>query len=791
MRRGRILSLFATALPPILIQLLSLGIYLHPLTSAPTPSSEPSHRSRTRTKRYILITDPRPQLDEIHLTSTDNLDVNPPRYDYEHDNDNDDGRRSRRPSWTDAWRNDYWGRPLPSANSHKSWRPASVWSFRFGRGGTIGRRTIMRLARMCGYLLVDDDGDDPSSRHRLASELFVHRLVNVCIHAAIVRLVGIVSTLLFFRRPHDDYDDYDDDDDDGPRLHLPSHTTTAYASQLLFAVHPSHVEVVANAANRPHLLALLSSITIADPATPFPAVFALVVLGLLSCETAIFQYPAVIATMTAIRYRELSMSSYTKTTRTAEEEMRRRRRGKRRNGASDAVASRSSFEGEMTTTMTTTHPEKDSAVLIRTAIELLPRYILLLLASALYLFYRIKNDSLSIPDGLIRPAENPFYDNVSKRRWTAIVRIVNYSYVIGLHVMKAFGVEVVGYSHEYGYDCIPEIRVGRPFDVRMALPASIVVVLLLATASALSWRVGGGRAGRTGRVLPCLAFLSWMATLFPIAGILKVGTFVSDRIVVPSTFGTCILAGRAFAVCLAGGRDGDVNDETMEEEDPSDDDDSEDKVGGHFGTNRVSSRRRRSATATSTTTTTKKITCLAIFFLYVLCVCNLAGRTHRRASEWMDSMTLLESSLRACPRSIKSNLEMSKIYSGLVPHMLDLERALSLISTAQTIDPTYCDVHYQYAHVYIQQGKYIPFEEELVESLQCQFTMGQAMNMWQKYWKVVLSDNSVGDDKRKKEAGARYQKYMTRIRAVIAEDEKKNRLGSVSSSSHSEVKDEL
>jgi hypothetical protein len=107
------------------------------------------------------------------------------------------------------------------------------------------------------------------------------------------------------------------------------------------------------------------------------------------------------------------------------------------------------------------------------------------------------------------------------------------------------------------------------------------------------------------------------------------------------------------------------------------------------------------------------------------------------------------------------------------------------------IDPTYCDVHYQYAHVYIQQGKYIPFEEELVESLQCQFTMGQAMNMWQKYWKVVLSNDSVGDDKRKKEAGVRYQKYMTRIRAVIAEDEKKNRLGSVSSNSHSEVKDEL
>jgi hypothetical protein len=559
----------------------------------------------------------------------------------------------------------------------------------------------MRLSRMmmCGYhhpfddhdVDVDVDADDnttspPPHHHHLASELFVHRLVNVCIHAVIVRLVGILSTLLFFRRP---YDYYNDDD---PRLLLPSHTTTttAYASQLLFAVHPSHVEVVANAANRPHLLALLCSLTIVDPATPLVAVFVLVVLGLLSCETAIFQYPAVIVTMTAMRYRELSMMSYTKTTTrtTAEEEKRgrRRRRGRRRNGASDAVASRSSFEGEMTTTTTTTttttHPEEDSAVLIRTVLELLPRYILLLLASASYLVYRIQNDTLSIPDGLIRPAENPFYDNVSKRRWTPIVRIANYSYVIALHVAKAFGIEVVGYSHEYGYDCIPEIRVGRPFDVRMALPASIVVLLLLlATASALSWwGCGGGRAGRTGRVLLCLAFLSWMATLFPIAGILKVGTFVSDRIVVPSTFGTCILAGRAFALCLSGGRDGDDDDddddddETMEKEDSYDDD--KNKVGGHRGSNDGSSRRRRAATTTRTTTTTTIITRLAILFLYVLCVCNLAGRTHRRASEWMDSVTLLESSLRACPRSIKSNLEMSKIYSGLVPHMLDLEKAL-------------------------------------------------------------------------------------------------------------------
>ena len=119
----------------------------------------------------------------------------------------------------------------------------------------------------------------------------------------------------------------------------------------------------------------------------------------------------------------------------------------------------------------------------------------------------------------------------------------------------------------------------------------------------------------------------------------------------------------------------------------------------------------------------------------------------------------------------------------------------SFISTAQSIDPTYCDVHYQYAHVYIQQARYVSFEEELVEALQCQFTMGQAMNMWQRYWNVVLRDDGSGGggvgDTKKREARARYQKYMTRIQEVIDEDARKNRPGGVSSSSYSKVKDEL
>ena len=207
------------------------------------------------------------------------------------------------------------------------------------------------------------------------------------------------------------------------------------------------------------------------------------------------------------------------------------------------------------------------------------------------------------------------------------------------------------------------------------------------------------------------------------------GTFVADRIAVASSFGTCIFVGRFFAVWIIGGNKSSANTNGMK----------------------------------------RLYRPLKHMVLFYVCVFVLAKRTHNRAAEWMDSVPLFESSLKTCPRSIKSNLEMSKLYSGLIPHMLDLDKALSLISTAQSIDPDYCDVHQQYAHCYFQQSKYISFEEEMVQSLLCKFTMGQAMTNWQNYWKVVLSD------KTNAKARARYERYMAHIGDEIKRHEKKEK----------------
>jgi hypothetical protein len=64
-----------------------------------------------------------------------------------------------------------------------------------------------------------------------------------------------------------------------------------------------------------------------------------------------------------------------------------------------------------------------------------------------------------------------------------------------------------------------------------------------------------------------------------------------------------------------------------------------------------------------------------VFGLITLFVA-LSKRCTRRTEKWMSSYELLKSSLVACPRSAKSNLELSKCYSGLFPDKQNFELAL-------------------------------------------------------------------------------------------------------------------
>ena len=570
------------------IHAVSIALYLIPLTSAP-------HR----------VSDADAVLDEAYILSRENGDV----------------RGSS--NLTDVFKNDYWGRPMNSPSSHKSWRPFTVLTFRWLKGGGI-----------LGW-----------------TELFVHRAINVIFHAATAELCSISAVRLF---------------PDLDTVHL---LALRCLTKLLFVLHPAHVEVVANAANRPHILAILSSSLMLDPDNNLILVIGAEAVGLLSSETAIFQLPAVLATMTVIRWKQSNLPI-----------------------------------------------NRSFRTFTRTMMTLLPRYFIIGLIGLIYLIGRKQYDTLSIPDGLIRPAENPFY------ALTGTTRALTYALLLAIHVGKVALIDPIGFSHEYGFECIRNVTgLG---DVRLLAPVSICLIVVVGT---LASAKRGWDPLMTWAVL-----VSWFLTLFPVSGMIKVGTSIADRIVMASTFAFAIFGGRFLSYFLI-----------------------------DFGQNTKKGRRSTANLGVMFL----KLGLTGIFFA------ALYARVHYRSVEWMDSLTLLESSLRSCPRSAKSNLEISKIYSGLYPEHFDLGKAISLLEKAEEIDPKYCDVHQQFAHCYIQQGKYLEFEERLTNAVLCPFSMSASVPLWQRYWKQITSDARTGHL-----AERRMTKYEALIQeAIAAENERELR----------------
>jgi len=528
------------------VHLFCLAVYLVPLFTHSYPNS--------------------PVLDEAHIVSPDNKDV------------------SGEAVWYEALYNDYWGRPMTSSSSHKSWRPLTIWSFRF-----IGN-----------------------------NELWVHRVFNVITHAATAELV---STLL--TSSSDFY--------------------TRIVIKLLFALHPTHVEVTANAANRPHLLACLFAVVLSNPSLNILGVALFDIMGLMSAETFIFSMPAILLTLTYKQRQSVPKS-----------------------------------------------PWKD---IITT---LLPRYTVILLFTFLYIGGRWALDTLAIPDGLIRAAENPFH------QFTGLVRMRNYLYVISIHVAKSFNLDFIGFSHEYGRNCIPALDSWS--DVRLLIPMGMIVTVAMIVMVVLM--------KRSQYFLLLLVHLSWMATLFPISGIIKVGTFVADRIVVASTVSTTILIGTLLSSWYQ-----------------------------HGNNNRVF-----------------KGACITLLLLVMW------FRVHVRTLQWMDSLPLLQSSLKTCPRSAKSHLEMSKVHSGLYPNEFNLTKSLYHLNQVHEIDPNMCDVHQQFAHVYIQQQEYLKMEEHLVQGVLCPFSMAGSVELWRRYWQLAGQDP---------EAQKRLQEYNKVIQSAVEEEQRR------------------
>ena len=61
-----------------------------------------------------------------------------------------------------------------------------------------------------------------------------------------------------------------------------------------------------------------------------------------------------------------------------------------------------------------------------------------------------------------------------------------------------------------------------------------------------------------------------------------------------------------------------------------------------------------------------------------------------------------------------------------------------------------------------------------MNALLCKFTMGQAMNNWNRYWEVVLHHD--GGNTIDTQAKDRFDKYMKRIKEAVDQAEKKELL---------------
>mmetsp|Transcript_5993 Transcript_5993/g.9087 ORF Transcript_5993/g.9087 Transcript_5993/m.9087 type:complete len:616 (-) Transcript_5993:46-1893(-) len=446
----------------------------------------------------------------------------------------------------------------------------------------------------------------------------------------------------------------------------------------MFMLHPTHIECVVNIANRGHLLSLMFTMISLDLAL-HPILAALIYfLGLISSETAVFLYPAVCLTWLSIDVCNRGENS------------------KKEDGLLGHIQRR------------------------------IFRFSLITGSTFAYLFLRHRLGWIHIPRDLIRQAENPFY------ALDGIDRMLNYSLVLSIHVVKSLGmgyIDMVGFSHEYGFDCVERIASLR--DTRLSIP-----LLLIAVVFFLFYRIcrkPGNMQNRKSawckeRILIFLTFGAWMASLFPVSGFIRVGTFIADRIVMASTVASAILWTRILCAIFKLGRT--------------------EMIG--------------------TTSETRKKFALSLAFL--LASWPLWVKLQMRSAQWMFPVSLLQSSLKSCPRSAKSNLEMSKVYiSGLFGTPKDREKALFHAEAAQSIDPDFCDVNLQLAQLHIQKGKFLEFEEVITKGVICQYTMTDSVSLFQQYWSAVLKDESSV----KQGANERYNAHMSIIEQAILEDKER------------------
>jgi len=630
-------------------------------------------------------------LDESHIMSEGNLDINGPDV----------------PLKT-IFTNDYWGRPMNSPSSHKSWRPLTVLSFRWLR---------------------------PSKNIPAGYQLLVHRLFNIITHAAISELVGglavelVKGFLPLSASSSSSVDNYI--------------TLLFVITKALFVLHPTHVEVTANAANRPHLLGAMCAVLLSNPSLPWGMFLLALISGYLTSETFLFTLPSIVVTMAFIILSNLLYERRLRQQQQQQEEASKSHNRQPRLAKSESDDTKDNEEDDEEDSSQSDENSQWS-LLFSLIVAILPRFIILFISAFCYFGGRFYMDWLSIPEGLIRPAENPFY------RLEGYTRLRSYVFVLAVHIAKSWGLDFIGFSHEYGHACV--LPVTSWDDTRFTGTVGAAGVL------AVGVLVGIFATYRTKPLVSVLIILqlAWMVTLFPVSGIVKVGTFISDRIVVASTVSTCIVLGVFFTSLIL----------PLSNEEEEDDDE-------------TLSSTTSATTSSSATKVKQKIRRTPFYSSYApMVVAAILGYQwlviHKRTMDWMGWIPLLTSALKTCPRFAKAHLEFSKITNGLYKEEFNLTKSRWHVEQAEKFDPFFCDVHQQYAQIAIQQNSHLEFEHRLSKAVTCTFTSSGSADLWQRYWKMTLDpQQNQQNPMMLQQAQQRYQEYMKDIQKAIDAEAKK------------------
>jgi Flp pilus assembly protein TadD len=393
---------------------------------------------------------------------------------------------------------------------------------------------------------------------------------------------------------------------------------------------------------------------------------------------------------------------------------------------------------------------------------------------------------------LIRKTENPFIFTHGLSRVLSLMYL-HWRYLL----LLLYPAEMCA---EYSFNCIPAVRSLADVRNVSSFAAylGMLALGLGSIYRAVSQPRCGGRAGERDekadsanapreakapaadfRSAGELVGLAWMLLPFiPASGVfVTVGTLLAERLLYIPSIGFCLLVGRAMAMPLAkkqaqqeegsevkgqeagapaamGEEEARLKREQQQKELEdicAELDGAEKEEGDNSGRNagiRSASRAASASTVTSSdkssssstskgTTSASTSTAFIIWGLVGVIIAVAFRRTCLRTNDWATDESLFASAVEVCPNSAK----MHQQYGQVMLNRHNVTGAFAHFRRAQTIDPEMCDVEFSIGMAYAGLNDYGAAARFFTKSLHCKFTNMKAFDSLQKIWQAYRDLN--------------------------------------------------